>query len=151
MAAPFPMSGTDRAYVPVVIEVNGPSLLAGKQAPNLPVEIYVYAIDQNGSVQDFLTQTLGLDLSKAESALRQSGLKFFGHVELPKGNYSLRTLIRNGNTGATSLRVSQVEVPAFASGEAALLPVFFPEAPGRWLMVRENPKAGAPQVPYPFM
>ncbi|HEV2856072.1 MAG TPA: VWA domain-containing protein [Thermoanaerobaculia bacterium] len=150
LAAPFPMSA-DRAYVPVVIEVNGPSLLAGKQGATLPVEVYVYAIDQNGSVQDFLTQTVGLDLTKAPPALSQNGLKFFGHVELPKGSYTLRTLVRNGATGASALRVTPVEVPAFASGEAALLPVFFPEPPGRWVMVRENPKPGQPQAAYPFM
>jgi VWFA-related protein len=150
MATPF-ASGTDRAYVPVLIEVNGVSLLAGKQDAKLPVEIYVYAIDQNGSVQDFLSQTLGLDLTKAESALRQTGLKFFGHLELPKGSYSLRTLVRNATTGASSLRVTQVAVPGFGAGEAALLPPLFPEQPGRWLMVRENPREGQPQAAYPFM
>jgi VWFA-related protein len=150
LAAPFAVSG-ERAYVPVVIEVNGESLLAGKQEPKLPVEIYVYAIDQNGSVQDFLSQTFGLDLTKGEAALRQSGLKFFGHLDLPKGTYSLRTLVRNGSTGASSLRVTQVIVPAFASGEAALLPALFPEPPGRWVMVRETQQPGEPQMPYPFM
>lgn len=150
MAAPF-SSGTDRAYVPVLIEVNGASLLAGKQDAKLPVEIYVYAIDQNGSVQDFLSQTLGLDLPKAEPTLRQTGLKFFGHLELPKGNYSLRTLVRNATTGASSLRVTEVAVPGFAAGEPALLPPLFPEQPGRWLMVRENPREGRPQAAYPFM
>ena len=153
LAAPFALSGdrAGRAYVPVLIEVNGASLLAGKQGATLPVEIYVYAIDQNGSVQDFLSQTLGLDLAKAPPALSQTGLKFFGHVELPPGNYTLRTLVRNAATGASSLRVTQVEVPAFGSGQAALLPAFFPEAPGRWVMVRENPREGQPQAAYPFM
>jgi VWFA-related protein len=150
LAAPF-ASGKDLAYVPVVIEVNGASLLAGKQAATLPVEIYVYAIDANGSVQDFFTQTLGLDLTKAEPTLRQAGLKFFGHLELPKGNYSIRTLVRNGTTGASSLRVSAVAVPAFAAGEAALLPPLFPDPSNRWLNVRETPKEGQPQAAYPFM
>ncbi len=150
LAVPFVLSA-DRAYVPVLIEINGASLLAGKQGATLPVEIYVYAIDQNGSVQDFLTQTLGLDLTKAPPALSQTGLKFFGHVELPPGNYSLRTLVRNGTTGASSLRVNSIEVPAFGGGQAALLPAFFPEPPGRWVMIRENPREGQPQAAYPFM
>jgi VWFA-related protein len=150
LAAPFALNA-ERAYVPVIIEVNGASLLAGKQGATLPVEIYIYAIDQNGSVQDFVTQTLGIDLTKAPAALSQTGLKFFGHVELPPGNYTLRTLVRNGATGASSLRVTPVEVPAFGSGQAALLPAFFPETPGRWVMVRENPREGQPQAAYPFM
>jgi VWFA-related protein len=153
LAAPFAMSGDSggRAYVPVLIEVNGASLLAGKQGATLPVEIYVYAIDQNGSVQDFLSQTLALDLTKAPPALSQTGLKFFGHVELPPGNYTLRTLVRNGTTGASSLRVTQVKVPAFGSGQAALLPAFFPEPAGRWVMVPETPREGQPRPAYPFM
>jgi VWFA-related protein len=150
LAAPF-ASGSANAYVPVVIEVEGPSLLSGKQDPTMPVEIYIYAVDQNGSVQDFITQTVGLDLTKAESQLRQTGLKFFGHVDLPPGSYTLRTLVRNGSTGNSSLRVTALEVPAFASGKPALLPAFFPEAPGRWVMLREQPKQGEAQAPYPFM
>jgi len=151
LAAPF-ASGKDRAYVPVVIEVNGASLLAGKQAATLPVEIYVYAIDENGSVQDFLTQTLGLDLTKNESAVRQSGVKYFGHLDLPKGNYSVRTLVRNGTTGASSLRVTQINVPAFAAGETVLLPPLFPEASDRWpIKIVQKPVEGQPQAAYPFM
>ena len=151
LAAPFAAASGERAWVPVVIEVNGVSLLAGKQDAKLPVEIYIYALDENGSVLDFVTQTVGLDLTKAEAALRQSGLKFFAQMELPKGNYSLRTLVRNGTTGASGLRVTAVAVPAFAKGEPALLPAFFPEAPGRWVMVRETPKQGQTPMPYPFM
>ena len=149
LAAPFAASGDHNAWVPVVIEVNGASLLAGKQDPKLPVEIYVYALDQNGSVQDFVTQTVGLDLTKAESGLRQGGLKFFAQLALPKGNYTLRTLVRNGTTGASSLRVTELAVPG--RGESALLPAFFPEAPGRWVMVRQTLKQGQEQMPYPFM
>ncbi len=147
LAAPFALGGP-KAYVPVVIEVDGPSLLAGRQASRLPLEIYIYALDSSGSIQAFLTQTVDLDLVKVEPVLRQSGLKFFGHVELTPGAYSLRTLVRNGITGASSLRVTPLAVPA--AGEAALLPALFQEAPGRWLPAREAVKEGQ-QLPYPFM
>ena len=59
MAAAFRAASGDRAYVPVVIEVDGPGLLAGKQGATLPAEIYVYAMDQDGNVQDFLAQSPG--------------------------------------------------------------------------------------------
>jgi VWFA-related protein len=147
LAAPFRL-GADRAYVPVLIEVDGPALLAGGAQGALPVEIYVYALDAGGAIQDFVVHSLGLDLAKAESALRQSGLKFFGHLDLPPGEYSVRTLVRNGGTGAYSLRVAPLTVPSFAAGPV-LLPPFFPEPPNRWLLSRETPRG--PQVPYPFM
>src|SRR4030095_5051588 len=103
------------------------------------------------SVQHSLAQSSALDLAKPEATIRQSGVKFFGHLELPKGTYSLRSLVRNGTTGASALRVTEVAVPAFASGEAALLPALFPEPPGRWVMIREAQQQGKPQMPYPFM
>jgi hypothetical protein len=151
MVAPFRVSGSETAYVPVVIEVDGPSLIAGKQGATMPTEIFVYAMDQDGSVQDFLTQTLGLDMAKFEGTLRQSGLKFFGHLELPPGKYTVRTLVRNGNTGAYGLRILPLEVPASTEAGPVLLPPFFPEAPGKWLMIREQGRETKQNVQYPFM
>ena len=150
LAAPFRAGGAagDRAYVPVLIEVDGPALLVARPGGVLPVEVYVYALGADGAIQDFLFQTLGLDLAKTEAPLRQSGLKFFGHLDLPAGEYSVRTLIRNGATGAYSLRVAPLTVPAFAAGPV-LLPPLFPEPANRWLIIREAQRGA--QVPYPFM
>ncbi|HET9229438.1 MAG TPA: VWA domain-containing protein [Thermoanaerobaculia bacterium] len=150
MVAPF-RGGDGLAYVPVVVEVDGPSLLAGGKGTALPAEIFVYAMDEAGNVQDFLTQTMGLDLAKVQGILQQSGLKFFGHLDLPAGRYSVRVLVRNGATGAHALRVVNLDVPAFTQGTPELLPPFVPEAPGRWLMVREQPRGPQKDVPYPFM
>jgi VWFA-related protein len=150
LAAPFRVAG-ETAYVPVVIEVDGPGLLAGTQGATLPAEIYVYALDEAGAIHDFLAQSFGLETAKAGPALQQSGLKFFGHLDLAPGSYSVRTLVRNGLTGAYSLRVVPVEVPAWGEGKPFLLPPFVPEPPGRWMMARETQKPGEPQVSYPFM
>jgi VWFA-related protein len=150
LAAPFAMP-TAKAYVPVLIEVGGAALLAGKTSGTLPAELYVYAFDEKGTVVDFLTQTMGLDLARVAPALQQTGVKFFGHLELMPGDYSLRVLVRNGATGASALRNVPLHVPAFASSEAALLPALFPEPAGRWLMVREQPRGEYQTAPYPFM
>jgi len=148
LAAPFEGPG-DKAYVPVLIEVDGKSLLSGAQAKTLPVEIYTYAMDAKGTVQDFFAKTLGLDLAKVEPLLQKTGLKFYGDLRLAPGSYTLRVLVRNGTTGALSAKVLPLEVPAFTQPAAVLLPPFFPETPGRWLLVREN--AEAPKdIPYPF-
>ncbi|HEX3130737.1 MAG TPA: VWA domain-containing protein, partial [Thermoanaerobaculia bacterium] len=151
LAAPFQIGNP--TYVPVLIEVEGSDLLAGMAAGSkLPAEIYVYALEPAGAVRDFFSQTVGLDLAKVAPALKQSGLKFFGHLDLPPGDYSLRVLVRNGATGASSLRVVPLQVPELkASGGPVLLPPFFPEPQGKWLVVREAPRQGDRQVPYPFM
>jgi VWFA-related protein len=158
LAAPFRVSSDGLSYVPVVIEVDGPGLLAGQQPAGtsratgtVPAEIYVYAFDGAGAIPDFVTQTLGLDMAKVEPVLRQSGLKFFGHLDLFPGTYSLRVLVRNGTTGAYGLRVTSLVVPDPVEAELVLLPPFFPEAPGKWLMAREVVPAGEKTPPYPFM
>lgn len=151
LAAAFPGQG-GKAYVPVILEVDGPGLLSGmKGEAALAAEIYVYAMDADGVIQDFFTQTLGLDLAKVEGALRRSGLKFFGHVDLAPGGYSVRALVRNAATGASSLRVARVEVPADPPTDRVLLPPLFPEPPDRWVLAREAPRGEARQPAYPFM
>lgn len=149
LAAPFARA-EGRSYVPVLIEAEGAGLLGGQKDGMLPAEVYVYAFDAEGKVHDFFARSLSLDLGKVGPALRHSGLKMFGDLDLPPGSYALRVLVRNGATGAASLRVVALEVPAFTSNAPVLLPPFFPEPPDRWLLVREN--AAPPQgVEYPFM
>ncbi len=153
LAAPFHLDNGPTAYVPVVMEIDGASLLANQQGEVAPTEVYAYAMDASGGVRDFFSQTLGLDLQKVGPQLKASGLKFFGHLDLPPGDYSVRAMVRNGKTGAYSLRVVPVKVPAFTqAGGPYLLPPLFSEPPGRWLMIREAKRGTATgEPPYPFM
>ncbi|HEX6864168.1 MAG TPA: hypothetical protein VF414_15170, partial [Thermoanaerobaculia bacterium] len=147
LAVPF-HTGTPEAYVPVIIEVDGRTLKAGTEGWAVPVEIYAYAFDATGQARDFFSQTVGLELLKVGAALDQSGLKFFGHLDLPPGTWAVRVLVRNGATGAAGMKSVTVEVPEFAKAEPVLLPAFFPEPAGKWLTVRENQPG---QASYPFM
>jgi VWFA-related protein len=145
-------AGGEKAYVPVVIEIGGDSLLAGPRPASLPVEIYAYALDDTGAVHDFFSQTVGVDLAKAGPSLRQGGVKFFGHLDLLPGEYSLRVLVRNAASGVSGLKVATVRVSAAGAAAApVLLPPLVPETPNRWLMVREQPRGEGPQPPYPFL
>jgi VWFA-related protein len=159
LAVPFRNEGGGaggKAYVPVLIEADGAALLAadaaGRQPKGiLPVEVYAYALGAGGAIQDFFFQSLGLDLDKAGTALRQGGLKFVGHLDLAPGEYSVRTLVRSGGSGVFSLRATALTVPAFGQGPA-LLPALFPDpAANRWVLVREAPRGGAAPPAYPFM
>jgi VWFA-related protein len=150
LAAAFPGGAQGGAsWVPVLVEVDGATLLAGVDGWSVPVEIYGYAFDAQGQARDYFSQTLALDLLKTGAALKQGGLKFFGHLDLPPGDWTVRVLVRNAATGASGLRTVPVHVPEPGPGSPVLLPAFFPEAPGRWVMVREaRPEAG---VDYPFL
>ena len=106
----------------------------------------------DGSVSDFFTQVLGLDLGKVRPALAQSGFKFWGDFELPPGDWVARVVVRNSQTGATAVRVRPFTVPRMTESEMALLPPLFPEPPGKWLLAREENSADQRYgYDYPFM
>ena len=159
LATPLPGSGSTGATggtadVPVLIEVDGPSLLHLHEGNDVPTEIYVYAVNGQGKVSDYLAQTLSLDLLQVERKLLGAGLKFYGHLELPPGTHTARVLVRNGRTGRYGLKVLSIDVPKFDVGDTTagpvLLPPFFPETQGEWLITREAPRPGRRDAPLPF-
>lgn len=150
-SAPF-RAEAGRAYVPVLIEIDGPGLLAGLSGQTAALEIYAYAIAEDGTVADFLTQNMGLDMEKVRPALEASGLKFFGDLDLPAGEYLLRVLVRDSENGRSSARAVSLTVPEFGSGPPTLAMPLFPEQPGKWLMVQEaSGSAARTERPYPFL
>jgi hypothetical protein len=143
-----PPPGSATADVLVRVEIDGPSLLHLHQGEDLPTEIYVYAMDPKGRVLDFVAQTLSLDLFKVERRLLESGLQFYGHLELPPGSYKARILVRNGRTGLHGLRIVPVEVAS--SAQAGAVPAgFLPDPASPWLVVREAPRPGRREMPLP--
>ncbi len=130
--------GAGKPYVPVLIEIDGEALLASPSKDYSQVEIYVYALDKNGSIQDFFTERVGLVLSDAADKLRESGFKYWGELDLEPGDYLLRVLVRNGMTGDSGLRVVTLTVPDLEQAGAFLLPPLFPEPMDKWLVAREE-------------
>lgn len=150
LVAAFQIEGGP-AYVPVLVEIDGDTLLEGATGPTLPAEIYVYAMDDQGAFQDWFTQNLSLDLGQVREALSASGLKFFGHLDLPPGPHTVRILVRDAQSGRYTVQVAEVDVPAATTTTPVLLPPMFPEEPGSWLMVRESEARQNRDVAYPFM
>ncbi len=148
LAVPFKTDG-GAADVLTLLEIEGYSLLRGHRGPVVPTEVFVYALDEQGAVADFLGQTIELDLAKVRPALDSRGFKFLGRMELEPGSYEVRVLVRNALTGATGIRIDRVEVPAFELSEAALLPPLFIEPEGTWL-IGEAETAGAAAKGYPL-
>lgn len=151
VAAPFPGTG-DKAYVPVLIEIDGPGILAGTREGVANLEIYAYAIAEDGSIGSYVTQTMGLDVKKVEPVLRKSGVKFFGDMDLPPGEYLLRVLVREGSTGRSSTSNVPITVPEFGGGKPSLAMPLFPEESGKWLVVQEaSDQEEREKRPYPFV
>jgi VWFA-related protein len=142
-------SGGSRAYVPVIIEASGADLLADHEGPLLGVEFYTYVTDASGQMRDFFTQLVTLNLESGDAGIRRGGVKYYGHVEVPPGEYTVRVLARNARTGRTGVRSVALSIPELEE-ELALLPPFFLEEPGSWLLVRESSTSDQESLVYPF-
>ena len=152
LAAPYRVAG-QKAYVPVLVEIDGAALAGAGGRGNLQAELLAYAFDRKGEIRDHFAQALGLDLGKVGPSLRQGGLKYYGHLDLDPGEYVVRVLVRQAE-GSYGLAVAAVSVPGPDAGATLLLPPLFPDppAPNRWLVVREaEARQKLRQVPYPFL
>lgn len=147
LAAPVRGGGAS-AFVPVLVELGGAGLLAAAEGESLPIELFVYALGSDGAVAGFLTYEATVDLAQARAALERSGLKFFGHLDLPPGDYELRVLARHRDSGRYGLRGAPLAVPDFTTTGPALLPALVAEPFDRWMIARQE---GLESRPYPFM
>jgi hypothetical protein len=117
-----------RTRLPLVLEVDGPSLTAGSASP-LKLEVYGYALDTDGGIRDVLASSPTLDLAKVGPDLRRRGLQVITSFALPSGPADLRFLVRDSASGrAGSLRV-QVTVPSFEGSDIELSPPLFVDDP----------------------
>lgn len=152
LAAPF-RANEAQAYVPVIVEIGGRGLLAGHTSDKLNLELYTYVTDKLGAIRDFFTQSVSLDIKNGREALARTGIKYYGHLDLTPGDYQIRVLVRNGDTGRTGVESVRVSVPTYSKAEAHILPPLFIEANQGWLMIRERegrqPEEAA-SVVYPF-
>ncbi len=150
LTAAFRASDSE-AYVPVIIEARGAGLLEGHDQDELPVEIFTYVTNEHGEMKDFFTQRVALDLSRTREVFAETGLKYYGHLELPPGEYRVRVMTRNAVTGRAGVTAVPLSVPAYATAEAVLLPPFFLESQGQWFLVREQLQSDYQKsVVYPF-
>jgi hypothetical protein len=126
--------------VPILLEIPGGPLLSGHQADQATVEIYAYANDRDNSLRDFFVEAVTVDLARNRDRLLQGGLKYYGELSLPAGQYRLRTLVRNAQTGRMGLSVSTLQVPSFAARQPYVLPPIFLADPTSGISVRGRKK-----------
>src|SRR4030095_13992897 len=86
--------------------------------------------------------------------MEEGGIKYYAHFDLAPGNYRVRVLVRNADTGRTGVQTVAVEVPTYSPTDPVLLPPFFMEDRQKWLLVREQEGGGGggqqQSVVYPF-
>jgi VWFA-related protein len=145
LAAPFPAG--KNAQVPVILEINGVDLLKDIPSNQVTAEIYIYAFDEDGLVRDRMFQRLTLDVVKLGDKLRESGIKYYATLSLPEGKYAIKSLVRVAENERKGY--ARTDIAVQRGNEVAVLPPFFLEEPGKWLMVKGG-SHDASNAAYPF-
>jgi VWFA-related protein len=140
LAAPMAAQG-DLVQVPVVIEVDGRDLVNSTPL-NATARLVVYAFDESGVVRDRLFETLSFDPSKLTG-----GIKYFGTLSLPPGNYAIKSLLRIANSGRRGYARANIRVPH--KGELGLVSFVIDEKPSQWTIVKGEAH-GENAGDYPF-
>ncbi|HVS32177.1 MAG TPA: VWA domain-containing protein [Thermoanaerobaculia bacterium] len=146
LAVPLPREG-GVADVPVVVEVDGKTLLRGAAGEALPVEFFIYAFDEEGLIRDRLYQRVAFDLTQLRDRLSAAGAKYYHTLRLPPGDYSVRVLVRARGV-VSGLRSVDVTVPK-EGGRMVAPPLVFDPDMARWVVIRGETR---PEVSpdYPF-
>lgn len=152
IATPLLEGDRDGARVPVILEIPGDTLVKQALGDKLNLEIFAYATDQKLKTKGFFSQSLGLDMKRVGPQLAASGIKYYGEMFLPPGTYWMRVLVRIVETGRSGLLIVPVTVPPRENRQLFAAGPVFHDAPGKWMMVKAPPRAGAAAPPsYPFV
>ncbi len=152
LATPLPSETTDKAEVALFVEIDGASFMDVNRSRHTRVEIYAYALSGT-AVVDYLADIFVVDTTQLGELVWQSGLKFYGHLRLPPGEYTLRVLVRNYQSKAAALRELSLKVPDFSARGSAPITLFpGPQNRDAWMPVREWQTEGPmTEATYPFI
>ena len=126
--------------VPVVIEADGRDLVNATPL-NATARIAIYAFDESGVVRDRIFETITIDPAK----LGDRGIKYFGTLSLPPGNYAIKSLLRVASSGRRGYARANLRVPP--PGEFGLASFVVDETPSRWMMIKGEAHG---ESTYPF-
>lgn len=108
-----------RLTLPVTIEVDAKDLFEGRRSV-AEVEVYGYALDARGGVQDALVFRGMVD--RTALANEDEPLQVKTAFEVQPGVHEVRLVMREAQSGRVGTRSLNVDVPAFAEQEPLLYP-----------------------------
>jgi VWFA-related protein len=129
-------SGPESTPVAVLVEVPGAGLLA-PGSPRVGLEVYGYALDDEGTSRDFFAQSVDMDVAKVGVRLAQGGVRVLGKLDLPPGEHRLRVLVRDRHDGRSSLLTIPLSLAmADHAPQDRIDALFLPPAEDPWVVVR---------------
>lgn len=147
LCLPFPRKG-ERQTLGLVLQLPKKSL-RWRAGQATAVEVYGYAVGEDGTVHDHLAKLARVDPGKADPGGQARGLSFYGTLSVPPGQYTIRLMVREEETDAAGVQFLEVTVPRYDPNAAFLLPPVVMDEQERWL--RLDMQGGkASQAAFPF-
>jgi VWFA-related protein len=143
LVLPFPTAG-ERQSLGLVLQIPRDQLRWLKPAVQ-GVEVYAYAVDEEGTVRDHLAQLARIDLSRSDPGDDARGLSIQTSLSVPPGRYTVRLMVTEAETGSSGVQFLDVVVPPRDGRAGFLLPPVIMEDPLRWIPVEmaRLPEQGA--------
>jgi len=128
-----------RWRVPVVVDLPWRDLSPERKwsRNKSALEIQAFAIDEDWKIQDFFASGFQLDLEELAEYLANGGVRFFGELSLPPGDFQLRTLVRNLRSGEVSVSTTRLLIPEMSDPKPRLGAPLFVDDSGQWLLLTD--------------
>jgi hypothetical protein len=124
------LASPDGSKAEVAIDVDAQGFLR-RDATSIPLQVSAMAVDQTGRVVASAQQTSTIVRSSAASS-DTPPVDLHMHLDLPPGDYEIRSAVRDAATDASASVFSQIVVPAFDRAPLSLSDVvWYAAASGR--------------------
>ncbi len=150
LCLPFP-ADDEWQSLGLAVQVPRSALRWDKDKP-LALDVYAYAVAEDGTVADRVAQRMRLDQGLADPVGGTRGVVLLGGLRLRPGRYTLKLMVQDPETESTGIQFLDLNLPAPRRG--LLLPPVVLEDPDRWIRVplgsaRTSPfhAGGHPLVP----
>jgi len=124
----------DIARVGIFLKFPGTQFLEKKQK-KVQLEIHGYAIDRSGRFRDFFYNPLDININKIKDKLRTHGIKYFDLFLVPPGDYKIKCIIRDKETGETGVIIDEISVAQYDDQKLIVSPPFFIDKDSQWLSI----------------
>ena len=136
--AALPLSRGEVSSVPVLVTVPPGFFSQAAADGQLTLGVYAYVSEPNGTVADYFTRNIALDLAQQKAKLSEGGLTYYSLCHLLPGDYTVRVLVRDERTGRYGFHSEPIRVPDYRAAALEVLPPVFLAEPGRGLNLRDT-------------
>lgn len=148
LAVPY-RDGKGQILLPVVLQIDGASLLGKASGQSLAIEVYGYALDAQGRILDAFGISPTLALDKVGASVRSKGVQVISALRARPGTVDLRFLVRDTAGGRLGALRRSAEVPAFDDGALYVSTPLLLDDP-RARLVIPTPSRARPRLEIPF-